>query len=131
MKKRQRRCNNTTEIRHAPVMTPLAAAVMTALYPVASTLAQEDQDVAEGADVEEIVVTGSRIRKDTFSSAAPMDTVLTETATVRGISDVGTMLQTTTVAMGSPQVNAASTGVFVENGGLGTSTISRTSEGSP
>lgn len=102
-------------------MTPLAAAVMTAIYPATTVIAQEAVDEES---VEEIVVTGSRIRKDTFSSAAPMDTVLTESAVVRGISDVGTMLQTTSVAMGAPQVNPASTGVFVENGGLGTSTIS-------
>lgn len=121
MKKRQRRCINTTKSKRAPVMTPLAAAVMTALYPVAPAMAQ---DAAEDEAVEEIVVLGSRIRRDTFSSAAPIDVVLTETATVRGVTDVATLLQTTTVAMGSPQVNAASTGVFVENGGLGTSTIS-------
>ena len=108
--------------RWAPAFTPLTAAVMAALYPAASALAQDEQE--EGADVEEIVVTGSRIRRDTFSSAAPMDSVLTETASVRGITDVATMLQTTTVAMGSPQVTAASTGVFVENGGLGTATVS-------
>jgi len=121
MKKRQRRCFNTTKSKRAPVLTPLAAAVMTALYPVAPAMAQ---DAAEDESVEEIVVTGSRIRKDSFSSATPIDVVLTETAAVRGVTDVATLLQTTTVAMGAPQVNAASTGVFVENGGLGTSTIS-------
>ena len=34
------------------------------------------------------------------------------------------MLQTTTVAAGAPQVTAASTSIFVQSGGLGTSTIS-------
>jgi iron complex outermembrane receptor protein len=102
-------------------LTPVAAAVMTALFPASAVMAQ-DQGAAE--EIEEIVTTGSRIRKDTFSSAAPMDVVLTEEAAVRGISDVATMLQTTTVAAGSPQVTAASSAIFVENGGLGTSTIS-------
>ncbi len=102
-------------------LTPVAAAVMTALFPASAVVAQE-QGAAE--EIEEIVTTGSRIRKDTFSSAAPMDVVLTEEAAVRGISDVATMLQTTTVAAGSPQVTAASSAIFVENGGLGTSTIS-------
>jgi hypothetical protein len=44
-----------------------------------------------------IVTTGSRIRKDTFSSAAPMDVILTEAAATKGINDVATLLQTTTV----------------------------------
>ena len=74
--------------------------------------------------IEEVIVTGSRIRRDTFTSAAPMDVVLTESAGARGINDVATMLQTTTVAAGSPQVTAASSSVFVENGGLGTSSLS-------
>jgi iron complex outermembrane recepter protein len=102
-------------------LTPLTAAVMTAIYPVGSAIAQDS-----GADdaVEEVVVTGSRIRRDTFSSAAPMDTVSIESANVRGITDIATLLQTTTVAAGAPQVTAASSGVFVENGGLGTSTLS-------
>ena len=104
----------------AASLTPVAAAVMTALFPASAVMAQ-DQGAAE--EIEEIVTTGSRIRKDTFSSAAPMDVVLTEAAAVRGI-DVATMLQTTTVAAGSPQVTAASSAIFVENGGLGTSTIS-------
>ena len=105
----------------SPALTPLAAAVMAALYPAGPAVAQ---DAADDAQVEEIVVTGSRIRRDSFSSAAPMDVVLTESAGARGISDVATMLQTTTVAAGAPQVTAASSTVFVENGGLGSSSIS-------
>lgn len=121
MTKRPSRRANPDKQKFAPVLTPLAAAVMTAIYPVGSVLAQEEID---GQEIEEVIVTGSRIRRDTFSSAAPMDTVSTEMASVRGITDVATLLQTTTVAAGAPQVNAASTGVFVENGGLGTSTLS-------
>jgi len=115
---------NSSDINPYPVVTPLAAAVMAALYPAGSALAQQSEDEAEDGALEEVVVTGSRIRRDTFSSPAPMDTVTTESAKVRGITDVSTLLQTQTVAMGSPQVNPASTGVFVENGGLGTSTVS-------
>ena len=121
MTKRQQRRDKSVSRKWTPVLTPLAAAVMTALYPVAPAMAQDN---AEADDIEEITVTGSRIRKDVFSSAAPMDVVLTESATARGIMDVATLLQTTTVAAGSPQVTPASTGVFVENGGLGTATIS-------
>jgi iron complex outermembrane receptor protein len=105
------------------MLTPLAAAVITALYPVGPALAQDDA-VPNDAPVEEVIVTGSRIRRDTFSSAAPMEVVLTEAAAAKGITDVAALLQTTTVAAGAPQVTAASSSVFVENGGLGTSTLS-------
>ncbi|MDH3988313.1 MAG: TonB-dependent receptor plug domain-containing protein [Gammaproteobacteria bacterium] len=121
MTKKQLSLEDENRNIRAVSLTPVAAAVMTALFPASAVLAQE-----QGADeeIEEIVTTGSRIRKDTFSSAAPMDVILTEEAAVRGINDVATMLQTTTVAAGSPQVTAASSAIFVENGGLGTSTIS-------
>lgn len=121
MTKKQLRLEDENRNVRAQSLTPIAAAVMTALCPTSVVLAQ-DQGASE--EIEEIVTTGSRIRKDTFSSAAPMDVILTEEAAVRGISDVATMLQTTTVAAGSPQVTAASSAIYVENGGLGTSTIS-------
>lgn len=105
-------------------MTPLAAAIMTALYPVGSATAQEAGDQASGAEVEEIVVTGSRIRRDNFSSATPIDVIVTETAALKGIHDVATLLQTTTVAAGAPQVTPAMHSEFVLNGGLGASSIS-------
>jgi iron complex outermembrane recepter protein len=114
---------NGTSFR-APALTPLAAAILAALYPLAPSMAQETGDPAEDAVVEEVVVTGSRIKKDTFSSAAPMEVVLTEQAKVRGIADVASMLQTTTVAAGSPQVTPAISAINVVNGGLGTSTLS-------
>ena len=124
MTKRQRRRAKSTKTQWVPTMTILATA---ALYPAAPLLAQEAEEElldAEGEVIEEVIVTGSRIRKDSFSSAAPMDVMLTESASVRGIMGVATLLQTSTVAMGSPQVTSASSGVFVENGGLGTATIS-------
>ncbi|MAH72568.1 MAG: TonB-dependent receptor [Porticoccaceae bacterium] len=76
------------------------------------------------ASVEEVVVTGSRISKDVFSSASPIDVITIETADVQGIDDIGTLLQTATVASGSPQVTAASSTAFVQNGGSGVQTIS-------
>jgi outer membrane receptor protein involved in Fe transport len=110
----------------APVMSPLTAAVLTALYPSAELMAQ---DAADEEAIEEVVVTGSRIRRDSFSSAAPVDIVRTESAAARGINDVAMMLQTTSVAAGSPQVTAAISAGLTSlgenvNGGLGTSTIS-------
>ncbi|MDZ7645561.1 MAG: TonB-dependent receptor plug domain-containing protein [Woeseiaceae bacterium] len=109
-----------------PALKPLTAAVVAALYPMAGLQAQEasTNEADETEAVEEVIVTGSRIRRDTFSSDAPMDVVMTEQAAVRGISDVATLLQSTTVAAGSPQVTSAISSVNVVNGGLGTSTLS-------
>jgi iron complex outermembrane recepter protein len=105
-------------------LKPLTAAVLAALYPMAPSMAQQSDAREEPAEIEEVVVTGSRIRTDTFSSAAPMEVVLTKTAAARGIADVASMLQTSTVAAGSPQVTPALSSVNVVNGGLGTSTLS-------
>ncbi|HEX2138676.1 MAG TPA: TonB-dependent receptor plug domain-containing protein, partial [Woeseiaceae bacterium] len=112
--------------KHSPALKPLAAAVLAALYPVAPAMAQDSDGnrEEEAGNVEQIVVTGSRIRTDTFSSAAPMEVVTTEMADVRGIADVASLLQTSTVAAGSPQVTPALSSVNVVNGGLGTSTLS-------
>ena len=76
------------------------------------------------SSVDEVIVTGSRIAKDVFSSTSPIDVIQMETAEIQGISDIGTLLQTTTVASGSPQVTAASSTAFVQNGGTGAQTIS-------
>lgn len=112
--------------RYSPALKPLAAAVLAALYPVVPVMAQDADEEREeqASDVEQIVVTGSRIQKDTFTSAAPMEVVTTEMADVRGIADVASLLQTSTVAAGAPQVTPALSSVNVVNGGLGTSTLS-------
>ena len=87
-------------------------------------MAQDDQADDDAIEIEEIVVVGSRIKKDSFSSSSPIDIVLADVAKVRGITDVATLLQTTTVAAGSPQVTSASSTRFLENGGAGASTLS-------
>ena len=113
--------------KHSPALKPLAAAVLAALYPVGPAMAQdadEDREEQQASGVEQIVVTGSRIQKDTFSSAAPMEVVTTDMADVRGIADVASLLQTSTVAAGAPQVTPAISSVNVTNGGLGASTLS-------
>jgi len=79
-------------------------------------------DTAKGKDV--IVVTGSRIKKDGFSSEAPIDVLTMDDAMLEGISDIGSLLQTATVASGSPQVTAATSNQFVQAGGLGSASVS-------
>jgi len=111
--------------RRSPVSIAVGVALAAGAFGVSpQVLAQE---VEEDNDViEEIVVTGSRIRKDSFSSSSPIDVVLTEKAQLRGISDVAEMLQTAVIAAGSPQITPAQTTAFVAagDGGTGTSTLS-------
>lgn len=99
----------------------LAASALCATAPV---LAQDADAVADDEAIEEVTVTGSRIKKDVFTSSTPMDIIDVDEASIQGIANVGELLQTSTVAMGSPQVNSAITFDQGANGGLGTSTIS-------
>ena len=60
----------------------------------------------EGADeTEEIIVTGSRIRRDEYSSAAPLQTFDIDSARKAGITTVSELLQQSTITYGQ-QINA-------------------------
>ena len=74
--------------------------------------------VSEEDSVEEVIVTGSRIIRDGYSSSSPMDVISADTAVVQGIADVGSLLQTTTIASGSAQVTTATSSAFVQEGGV-------------
>lgn len=108
--------------------TPLALAISVALaggsmLTGGPVLAQDEEGAASPA-IEEIVTTGSRIRKDAFTSSAPMDVIDVGNASIQGIANVGELLQRNTAAAGSPQVTSAITAEFVQNGGLGANTLS-------
>ncbi len=111
-------------MKRTPLATALSSILATgALHYPAQLLAQADE-AEDDRTLEEVVVTGSRIRKDVFTSSAPMEVVDVEEASIQGIANVGQLLQTSTVAAGSPQVTAATSFQFVTNGGLGAQTIS-------
>jgi iron complex outermembrane receptor protein len=103
--------------------TPIAAAISIALANgalIASTpaLAQDDEPI------EMIVVVGSRIAKDPFTTSTPVDVIDIQEASVQGIANVGELLRRNTTAAGSPQVTSATTMEFVQNGGVGANTLS-------
>ena len=86
-----------------PLAKAVSLAIATSTLSISPQVLAQDEDVAEDRDtIEEIITTGSRIRRDGFSSAAPIDVVLTENAVVSGISNLGDMMQSTTVAAGAP-----------------------------
>ncbi len=70
-----------------------------------------------------VTITGSRLATQ-FSSASPMDVIVAEEAASQGISDVASLLRSTTVASGSPQITAVTSTAFVQDGGIGAETIS-------
>lgn len=81
------------------------------------------QDDEETTEIEEVVVTGSRIRRDAFNSASPVQVITAEEATLEGLTDMAELLQTSSAAAGATQVNNQLTG-FVATGGQGANTLS-------
>ncbi|MDO6612243.1 TonB-dependent receptor [Shewanella sp. 1_MG-2023] len=79
----------------------------------------------EGAKVERISVTGSRIKRTDMETASPITVVTAEQMNLQGIQDVGQFLQNSSVMSGSPAMtttnNGGNGGTFVELRGLGTS----------
>ena len=82
------------------------------------------EDVAEEEEArqDKIVVTGSLIARDEFSSASPIQVITAEVATLEGLVDTASLIQGSSLASGSTQLNNTFQN-FVTNGGLGTQTI--------
>ena len=94
-----------------------AGAVFAQSAPPASTAEATTQN-AEG----KIVVTGSRIKRDNYSSTSPVQIITNEETTLAGFSSTAEALQSTGVTGGQGQVNN-SFGGFVTEGGPGANTI--------
>ena len=78
---------------------------------------------AEPGATEEVVVTGSRLRRDTFNSLSPVQLVTREEVIAAGFSSATEALQGTAVTNGGAQINNAFGG-FVTDGGPGANTLS-------
>ena len=72
---------------------------------------ETDQDSPSATEGQEggnqIFVTGSRIRRDEFSSPAPITVVDPELAMSAGLMDTASMIQGSPIAAGSSQITAA------------------------
>ncbi len=73
-------------------------------------------------EVSEVVVTGSRIHRSEYNSAAPIQVITSDTASLEGLANTAEILSTSSLVSGSFQVNNQLTG-FVVTGGPGTNTI--------
>lgn len=103
--------------------TPVCLAVLAALAsPLA--FAQTAPASAPAADpkAEEVVISGSRIKRDTFSTTAPLLILRNDDAAVAGFTSTAEVLQGTAVTGGQGQINNAYGG-FVTDGGPGANTL--------
>ena len=112
----------------ARVLSPFAI-VFASLFLLAgpAALAQDDSDDADDAAaqddevVDEVVVTGSRLKRDTYSSIAPLQIITGQMSREVGSIDAGTILQESTAATGV-QVDLTFSGFVLDNG-PGSSTV--------
>ena len=74
-------------------------------------------------EVERVVVTGSRLKKNEFTSSAPIQIITREDSTLEGLTDTADILQGSSTAAGSQQINNTF-GAFVVPGGNGANSIS-------
>lgn len=77
---------------------------------------------SQASDVDEVVVVGSRIRRDNYNAPSPTQVVTREEATLQGFASTTEALQSTAVTGGTSQITAAY-GNYVTDGGPGANTI--------
>lgn len=87
---------------------------------VETTQPAEPQQPQEG---DRVVVTGSRIARDAYTSTAPIQVITAEASTLEGLVDTAEILQGSSIAQGSTQLNNTF-GNFVVEGGPGIASVS-------
>ncbi len=113
--------------RRAPVFGSLAV-LFAALGLSFPAFAQNDDNDSESdnsemrdAPSEEITVTGSRLKRDTFTSISPLQVITTQSSREVGLIDAGAILQESTAASGV-QIDLTFQGFVLDNG-PGASTV--------
>jgi iron complex outermembrane receptor protein len=112
----------TASAQTVPPATPAQPAAPAAAAPVPAATPAKPAEAAP-RQAETIVVTGSRIRRDSFNSAAPIQVITAEDTELEGIVDAAEVIQGSTQAAGSFQINSTFTG-FVVEGGPGVNSVS-------
>ena len=102
--------------------TPICLAVLAGLAGP-SALAQTPPTEPKAEEpAAQIVISGSRIKRDNFNSVSPVLILRNEDAAIAGFSSTAAVLQGTSVTGGQSQINNAFGG-FVTDGGPGANTI--------
>lgn len=107
----------------ARVLGPIAIFFTSFFLLAAPTaFAQDDSDslddlaaLEDDATVDEVVVTGSRLKRDTYSSISPLQVITGQVSREIGLIDPGTILQESTMASGV-QVDLTFQGFVLDNG---------------
>lgn len=73
-------------------------------------------------ELEQVIISGSRIKRDNYSSASPLQIIRNDDSAIAGFTSTAEVLQGTAVTGGSSQINNAYGG-FVTDGGPGANTI--------
>ena len=89
----------------------------------ATTPAPAAEEKPEEKKIERVVVTGSRLKKNEFTSSAPIQVITREETTLEGLNDTTDILQGSPLSSGSQQINNTFGG-FVTQGGPGANTVS-------
>jgi iron complex outermembrane recepter protein len=109
--------------RNMLLQTTVAWALLAGVAPALAQTA-----AAQGADdqtsEEEIVVTGSRLPATEFTSPSAIQVISPEAARASGVNDTAQLLQGSTLAAGSAQLDATISSAFVTSGGPGAQTLS-------
>ena len=82
---------------------------------VEAPVAQVSEAQTGGAPLEEVVVTGSRLRRDTYSSIAPLQVITGQVSREIGQIDPATILQESTSSAGA-QIDITFTGLVLDSG---------------
>lgn len=107
----------TTFILISSAVSPLAFAQQ-------SIQAQDEQAKEEQKnELQEVVVTGSRLKRTDFNTTSPIQVITKETSTQAGLVSAADILQSSTIAGGSQQINGLFSG-FVTDGGPGIKSVS-------
>lgn len=101
-----------SRIRNAS-LSPIAVAVIAAMAAPLAYSQSNDQ---------EVVVSGSRIKRDNYSTSAPVQIIRNEDSVLAGFSSTTEVLQGTAVTGGQSQINNAYGG-YVTEGGPGANTL--------
>ena len=113
--------------RRHPQATVLGACILAVLASAAANAAPADEQAAatttpkaaekaKDQEVAEVVVTGSRLRRTEFTAASPVQIITTEQTSLEGLMSAAEILQSSTLASGSQQINDQTTGFVTENG---------------
>jgi iron complex outermembrane receptor protein len=116
-------CGAPCVVRAADTAAPAATTAALAAPETATNAAEKKREEARSEELETVVVTGSHIHKDEYTSASPIQIIKRDQSVMAGLVTSTEILQGSTVSGGGQQINNYFGG-YVTDGGPGANTIS-------